>query len=101
MSRLIPLKFQQEQDDALLERFREVRHQFEALHGERSAADAKVVRENGGVLLQAPTGIGKTLLACELLARFSQEEQVLWFWFAPFTGVLSQARSALKTQAPS
>lgn len=100
MSRLNPLKFQQDHIDALLARFREVKDQFDRL-GKAAAGEAKIISENGGVLLQAPTGIGKTLLACELLARFSQEEQVLWFWFAPFTGVLGQARSALKTQAPS
>jgi superfamily II DNA or RNA helicase len=53
------------------------------------------------VLLQAPTGVGKTLMACEVVSRFSAEEKLLWFWFAPFTGVVAQTKATLKAQTPS
>ena len=101
MSRLIPLRFQQDHIEALVARFRAVKAQYEALGTTATADDIRLVRTHGAVLMQAPTGIGKTMLACELMARFSPEDKILWLWFAPFTGVLSQARTALLAQAPS
>lgn len=100
MTRIIPRQFQQVHIDALLARFVAVKAQLDALGPRADFADVAAVRKNGAVLLQAPTGIGKTLLACEVLARFTPQERVVWMWFAPFTGVLGQAKGALKAQAP-
>ena len=101
MSRLIPLPFQEAHSEALLARFRSLQGQYERL-GRTPAPEALAeLREQGAcVLLQAPTGIGKTLIACETMSRFSQHEQILWFWFAPFAGVIEQARTAMRAQAP-
>ena len=101
MSRLIPLPFQEAHSEALLARFRSLQGLYERL-GRTPAPEALAeLREQGAcVLLQAPTGIGKTLIACETMSRFSQHEQILWFWFAPFAGVIEQARTAMRVQAP-
>lgn len=102
MSRTIPLEFQVKQVDQLLARFRALKLQYDALGPQPEAAELTRLRRQGAcVLLQAPTGIGKTLMACELMARFSPGEKVVWLWFAPFTGVLTQAHGTLKRQAPA
>lgn len=65
-------------------------------------ADQDVIRKrSGAILLQAPTGSGKTLLACRLLATLSDEERIVWFWFAPFSGVIDQTRATIQAQSPT
>ena len=46
-------------------------------------------------MLQAPTGSGKTLIAVEAMREASRAEPVLWFWFAPFTGLVEQSRKVI------
>ena len=101
MSRLVPLSFQEAHSEALLARFRALQVQYQRL-GANPAPEviAELRTQAACVLLQAPTGIGKTLIACETMSRFSQHEQILWFWFAPFAGVIEQARAAMRSQAP-
>jgi hypothetical protein len=102
LSRTVPLQFQTRHIDVLVERFRALKHSYDLLGPDPRPTDLMRLRHEGAcVLLQAPTGIGKTLMACELLSRFSPYERTLWLWFAPFTGVLSQAKAALKRQAPN
>ena len=102
MSRIQPLPFQTSHVDTLVARFRAVKLNYDALGAAPVQADLMRLRhESACVLLQAPTGIGKTLMACELMSRFSPVERVLWLWFAPFTGVLGQAKATLKRQAPN
>ena len=64
-----------------------------------SAADrASVVNHNGYLLIEAPTGSGKTLMAGTIVERFSHVEDVVWFWFAPFKGVVGQSAAFLREQ---
>ena len=101
MSRITPMPFQERHVKSLVERFRAVKNRYDALKkGAGNESDALRLAD-ACVLLQAPTGIGKTLIACEVLSRFSAEENVLWLWFAPFAGVIDQAKRALTSQAPS
>lgn len=101
MSRISPLKFQTRHIDGVMERFLALRDSYSQLGDNPSAADLKVLRQSSAcVMLQAPTGIGKTLMAAEVLAGFSAQERVLWLWFAPFAGVVNQTRASLKSQAP-
>jgi hypothetical protein len=58
------------------------------------------VSHHGKILLEAPTGAGKTLIAGNLLERFSAEEAAVWFWFAPFKGLTVQTASALRAEFP-
>ena len=81
MSRLIPLPFQEAHSEALLARFRSLQGQYERLGANPAPEALAELREQAAcVLLQAPTGIGKTLIACETMNRFSQHEKILWFW---------------------
>jgi superfamily II DNA or RNA helicase len=101
MSRITPLPFQEEHIGALLARLRALQLQYQKL-GDPPAPEplTQLRRQSACVMLQAPTGIGKTLIACEVMARFSTRESMLWFWFAPFAGIIDQAQAALKQQAP-
>ncbi|GAB3644838.1 DEAD/DEAH box helicase [Ramlibacter alkalitolerans] len=102
MSRTIPMQFQQRHIDVLVARFRALKQNYDTLGPTARVADLNRIRHQSAcVLLQAPTGIGKTLMACELMAKFSPEERILWLWFAPFTGVLDQAANTLRVQASS
>ena len=102
MSRTIPLPFQVGHIDALIARLRSLRYEYARLGAAPDPRVLKELREQSAcVMLQAPTGIGKTLIAAEVLARFSAEEPLLWFWFAPFAGLVDQAASVLKQQAPT
>lgn len=57
-----------------------------------------VVAHNGSVLIQAPTGAGKTLMAGLIAEQFSRDTKTVWFWFTPFAGLVEQARVAMKSQ---
>ncbi|KAF1035762.1 MAG: hypothetical protein GAK33_04628 [Burkholderia lata] len=102
MSRVTPLKFQERHIDVLTKRFATLKERYDALGPSPSGSALEVIRKNSAcVLLQAPTGIGKTLIGIEAVAKFSAMERVIWFWFAPFAGVVSQTKLALKAQAPA
>lgn len=93
------LDFQATVIDGLLARLRQQAALYRQLsnnpHGEAQAR-----RQDAGLVLVAPTGAGKTGMAIETLAKFAADERVLWFWFAPFNGLVEQAASALRAQAP-
>ncbi|MEN9311649.1 MAG: hypothetical protein RLY77_1774, partial [Pseudomonadota bacterium] len=57
-------------------------------------------RRDAAIVLQAPTGSGKTLVAVEAMREASRGERILWFWFAPFTGLVEQSRRVIGAQAP-
>ena len=60
----------------------------------------RVFSYNGAVLLKAPTGAGKTIMAGAVAERFAAEEKVVWFWFAPFKGLVGQAAMSLRDHHP-
>jgi superfamily II DNA or RNA helicase len=56
------------------------------------------VNHNGYLLVEAPTGAGKTLIAGAMAERFAGIDDLVWFWFAPFKGVVGQTESFLREQ---
>ncbi|MGI8569463.1 MAG: DEAD/DEAH box helicase family protein [Methylocella sp.] len=63
----------------------------------------EVALKSGAILLQAPTGSGKTLMlgrALEAL-RGVLPRPIVWFWFAPYAGLVTQTRDALVEQCSS
>lgn len=50
------------------------------------------------VLIEAPTGSGKTVMAGTVVSLCGKTQKVLWFWFAPFVGVTGQAAAVLREQ---
>jgi superfamily II DNA or RNA helicase len=66
--------------------------------GDDAVSRAMAINHNGYLLIEAPTGAGKTLMAGTIVERFSHEEAVVWFWFAPFKGVVGQTAAFLREQ---
>lgn len=66
--------------------------------GANAADRATVVNHNGYLLIEAPTGSGKTLMAGTIVEQFSHVEDIVWFWFAPFKGVVGQSAAFLREQ---
>lgn len=87
--------------DGVLARFRNNARLYAGIAQAAPEQLRRAREQDAGIVLQAPTGAGKTAMAIDAVARFSREEAVLWFWFAPFSGLVEQARGALRAQAPS
>ncbi len=67
----------------------------------RAPADRRqVARRIGCSLLEAPTGSGKTIVLAATAEAISQHAPVVWFWFAPFAGLVAQTASVLRAAAP-
>jgi superfamily II DNA or RNA helicase len=66
--------------------------------GTDAASRAKAVNHNGYLLIEAPTGSGKTLMAGCIVEKFTGVENLVWFWFAPFKGVVGQTEAFLREQ---
>lgn len=98
MSRIDPLVFQERHIGALVTRFQNLRDDYNRLTNPQELG--KLRKQSAAVMLQAPTGIGKTLIATEVVARFSALDNVVWFWFAPYATLIDQAAASLQRQAP-
>ncbi|MGA0602963.1 DEAD/DEAH box helicase [Caulobacter sp. KR2-114] len=63
-----------------------------------------IVGDVGAILFEAPTGTGKTLMAGHVAANVSllhvngSAMPVLWFWIAPFAGVISQTIRTIQSE---
>ena len=68
--------------------------------GRDAGGRARVVNHNGYLLIEAPTGSGKTLMAGCIVEQFAAVENIVWFWFAPFKGVVGQSEAFLREQFP-
>lgn len=98
MSRIKALKeFQQRAVDSAVDLFCNNRDLLQVDPTHLSSRQATVT-QNGYLLIEAPTGSGKTLMAGQIVERFSSEDAVVWFWFAPFKGVITQTESFLREQ---
>jgi type III restriction enzyme len=60
----------------------------------------EITRHIGCLLLEAPTASGKTVMLAAAAERASTEQPVVWFWYAPFKGVVDQTAEALRRAAP-
>ena len=97
---MITLKpYQQGAANNTLDIFRYVAAQLRQV--DKPAERKAIVSHNGGVLIKAPTGSGKTLIAGEVTCQLSRDEKVAWFWFAPFKGLVGQTESSLRDKFPS
>lgn len=70
------------------------------LHDRDPAHRQTIALKSGVTLLQSPTGSGKTLVLGRVLEglRGSLSRPVVWLWFAPYAGLVTQTREALVEQ---
>lgn len=62
----------------------------------------EIALRSGAMLLQAPTGSGKTLILGRTIEGLigALPMKTVWFWFAPYAGLVVQTRDALSDQCP-
>ena len=60
----------------------------------------RIARRIGCSLLQAPTGSGKTVMLAKTAEAVAHRVRIVWFWFAPFSGLVAQTATALRSAAP-
>jgi Type III restriction enzyme, res subunit len=96
-------KFQSQMRDALVTRFNHLKSQYDAVSRLPGGAEklSQIRLSKGAVMLQAPTGVGKTLIAVDTVQSFSVDEKVVWFWFVPFVGLVGQAQRTFQAEAPA
>jgi hypothetical protein len=99
MSTVSPKGYQEDAVNNALELFRHTESQLQQALDEQSRLTCSAF--NGCVLLEAPTGAGKTLMAGLIAETFSGCEhhynaKLIWFWFTPFANLVGQAKAALK-----
>ena len=82
-TRTTPKPFQQTAIDSGVAIFTEAKRVLDAAPDD-PAVRALAIGHHGVLLVEAPTGAGKTLIAGHLVEKFSTVERVVWFWFAPF-----------------
>lgn len=72
-------------------------------HDDRPQHRQEIALKSGVTLLQAPTGSGKTLVLGRTLegVRGALSRPVVWFWFAPYAGLVTQTRDAIVEQCGS
>ncbi len=70
------------------------------LHDRDPENRQEIALKSGVTLLQSPTGSGKTLVLGQVLEglRGALSRPVVWLWFAPYAGLVSQTRDALIEQ---
>jgi len=98
MSQMTPKSFQLTAIESGLQIFAECKRLLDVSPDTASALAA--VSQHGKLLLEAPTGAGKTLIAGHIVERLSASEAVVWYWFAPFKGVTGQTAAVLRAELP-
>lgn len=89
--------FQQNCVDSAVKVFNHMRSVLDAAENNEGNR-ATAIHDNGYLLIEAPTGSGKTLMAGNIVERVSTVDHVVWFWFAPFKGVVDQSAAFLREQ---
>lgn len=69
-------------------------------HAQNPSHRKEIALKSGVMLLQSPTGSGKTLILGRTLEglRGDLPRKCAWFWFAPYSGLVSQTRDSLSKQ---
>lgn len=94
---MINLKqFQIDIVDNAVDFFNEYEIQLKKINDKRNRK--KFISDNGCILIEAPTGSGKTIMAGSMCNDISINKKIVWFWFAPFNGLVGQAEKTLREE---
>lgn len=99
-------RFQQDAVDNGIEILRTCLVELSMVQGTREYAANRnlIIADVGAILIEAPTGVGKTLIAGHIAQGISQLHnteglpKIIWFWFAPFDGLIGQATRVIRTE---
>jgi type III restriction enzyme len=99
ISRHSLVEFQLQAVDGLIAAFKRVGWHLDQQPDKRK----QIALTYGVALLEAPTGSGKTLMLGRVLEglRGNSLGKTVWFWFAPYSGLVTQSREALNEQCGS
>lgn len=95
--RAIPKAYQQAAIESGVAVFSEC-HRLLDIAGDNASQRAIAIKHHGVLLLEAPTGSGKTLIAGHIVERLAAIANVVWFWFAPFKGIVGQTVNSLGSE---
>jgi len=95
-----PMRFQQDAIDSAYNVLSSCLNELAKVQGttNEEASRRLIIANRGCLLLEAPTGIGKTLMAGNTVERLSVNYKIIWFWFAPFSGLIDQTTKAIKSE---
>lgn len=58
----------------------------------------QLINHKGCLLIEAPTGAGKTLISGHIADRLCAQHRIVWFWFSPFTNLLNQTEGVIQEE---
>jgi len=90
-------RFQTQAIDSAVNLFSHAKSLLDAA-GTDATGRATAIHEHGYLLIEAPTGSGKTVMAGHIVEKMSGIDDVVWFWFAPFKGLVDQSAAFLREQ---
>ncbi|WP_224981280.1 DEAD/DEAH box helicase [Geomonas agri] len=95
-----PKRFQQDAIDSAVKVLSSCLSDLKKVEG---TANEKASREllfanRGCILIEAPTGTGKTLMAGNAIEQLALKHKVIWFWFAPFAGLIEQTIKSIRRE---
>lgn len=92
-----PMGFQQDAIRSAVSVFSSCLTELAKVRGTAQEATSRqlIIAHRGVLLFEAPTGTGKTLMAGNTVEQLSLSYKIIWFWFAPFAGVISQAATSI------
>ena len=96
----IPRQFQQDSIDSATKVLSSCLSDLEKVRGTAHEQESRqlLFASRGCILFEAPTGTGKTLMAGNTVERLSLGHKIIWFWFAPFAGLIDQTTRAIKRE---
>jgi len=95
-----PKVFQQTAIDSAVKVFSSCLTELAKVRGtaNEQASRQLIIANRGCLLFEAPTGTGKTLMAGNTIEQLSLNHKMIWFWFAPFGGLIEQTAKTIRLE---